>query len=125
MKKVLFAAALVALAGVASADLCDEILGPQAGCTLYKVQFKFKTLAGKDAKCTLAQLASEACQALDAEIATKGIAYLDNVNRTFDGILWQCKSACFEGAAPSEGAAGAGPINFALWEKKQNLAISR
>ena len=124
MKKLMIVAAAAAMAGVAFADLCDEVIGGAAGCALYNVKFTFKTLAAKDAKCTANQLASDACTALDADIAKKGLAYLDNTTRTFEGLLWQCKAACFEGVAPNEGAADAGDINYVLWEKKSELAIS-
>ena len=124
MKKLMIVAAAAAMVGAASADLCDEIIGGANGCALYNVKFTFKTLAAKDAKCTAAQLQSAACQALDPDIATKGLAYLDNTTRKFEGLLWQCHAACFEGVAPNEGAADAGPINYVLWEKKSESAIS-
>lgn len=123
MKKLMIAAALLASTVAVADDLCDEILGGKDGCTLYKVQFKFKTLQGKDAKCTEAQL--KKCEDdYGIQDATKGMAYLDNGNRSFDGILWQCKAACFEGVKPNEGYANAGDINYVLWEKKTETAIS-
>lgn len=124
MKKLMIVAAAAAMVGAASADLCDEVVGGADGCALYNVKFTFKTLAAKDAKCTAAQLGAEACTALDADIATKGLAYLDNTTRKFEGVLWQCVAACFEGATPNEGAANAGAINYVLWEKKSEAAIS-
>ena len=124
MKKLMIAAAAMAMVGAASADLCDEVVGGAAGCALYNVKFTFKTLAAKDAKCSAANLAKDACKELDADIETKGLAYLDNVSRKFDGILWQCEAVCFEGVAPNEDAENADSINYVLWEKKTELAIS-
>jgi len=130
MKKLMIAAAAMAMVGAASADLCDEVVGGAAGCALYNVKFTFKTLAAKDAKCSAANLAKDACTDLDEHIADKGLAYLDNVSRKFDGILWQCEAACFQGFGPDgdgpyeEDAEGAGDINYVLWEKKTELAIS-
>jgi hypothetical protein len=123
MKKLMIVAAAAAMVGAAYADLCDEVIDA-GGCALYNVKFTFKTLAAKDAKCSATLLGSDACTALDADIATKGLAYLDNTTRKFEGILWQCEAACFEGAMPNEGAQGAGSINYVLWEKKSELAIS-
>lgn len=122
MKKLMIVAAAAAMVGAASADLCDEVIGGADGCALYNVKFTFKTLAAKDAKCSAAQLQADACVALDADIAKKGLAYLDNTTRKFEGILWQCKSACFEGVAPNEQVGG--DINYVLWEKKSEAAIS-
>lgn len=132
MKKLMIAATLLA-STVAMADLCDEVIGPAHGCALYDVQFKFKTLAGKDARCTAAQLAAVAKDqqwaqtwlANNNQQTLVGIAYLDNATRTFNGILWQCAAACFEGFAPGNaGNANAGAINYVLWEKKTERAVS-
>ena len=129
MKKLMIAATLLA-STVAMADLCDEVLGPANGCALYDVQFKFKTLAGKDARCTAAQLEAAAQQAWAAQYLVNGklpgIAYLDNATRTFNGILWQCAYSCFEGVAPgaAPGAQNAGAINYVLWEKKTERTVS-
>lgn len=134
MKKLMIAATLLA-STVAMADLCDEVLGPAGnGCALYDVQFKFKTLAGKDARCTTAQLAAVSQQAwAQAWLAANnqqaplvGIAYLDNATRTFNGILWQCAYSCFEGVAPgaAPGAQNAGAINYVLWDKKAARLVS-
>ena len=128
MKKLMIAATLLA-STVAMADLCDEVLGPAGnGCALYDVQFKFKTLAGKDARCTAAQLEAVAQQAWAAQYLVNGklpgIAYLDNATRTFNGILWQCAYSCFEGFAPNAGNANAGAINYVLWDKKAARLVS-
>jgi hypothetical protein len=131
MKKLMIAATLLA-STVAMADLCDEVLGPAGnGCALYDVQFKFKTLAGKDARCTAAQLQAVSKQAwaqpylVGTPATLPGIAYLDNATRTFNGILWQCAAACFDGAEPANaGNANAGAINYVLWEKKTERAVS-
>jgi len=130
MKKLMIAATLLA-STVAMADLCDEVLGPAGnGCALYDVQFKFKTLAGKDARCTAAQLEAVAQQAWAAQYLVNGklpgIAYLDNATRTFNGILWQCAAACFEGDHPgvAQGAQNAGAINYVLWDKKAARLVS-
>jgi hypothetical protein len=120
MKKLMIAAAAAAMIGGAYADLCDEVID-SASCALYNVKFTFKTLGGKDAKCTAAQLAGAACGNLLAN-GEEGIAYLDNSTRKFEGILWQCKTDCFEGVAPNEQKGGA--INYVLWEKKYERAVS-
>ena len=120
----MIAAAVAVMVGAASAELCDEVIGPPDGCALYNVKFQFKTLAGKDAKCTAAQLAAAGCLAIDAQIANKGIAYLDNATRTFDGVLWQCKSTCFEGTTPNDPAYNDTSINYVLWEKKTEMLVS-
>ena len=125
MKKLMIAAAAAAIIGGAYAkddknDLCNEGIALD-GCAVYTVKFKFKTLAGKDARCTAAQLG--ACgYDNDADGNADPIAYLDNATRTFDGILWQCQSACFEGVTPNEGIGA--PINYVLWEKKAERVVS-
>ena len=112
----------------AMADLCDEAAGGSTGCAVYNVKFTFKTLAAKDARCSATQLASAACTALLAG-GEVGIAYLDNATRKFEGILWQCAGACFDGTAPGVAPAVApgvtvSDINYVLWEKKSEKAIS-
>ena len=126
MKKLMIVAAAAAMVGAASADLCDEIVGGGDGCALYNVKFTFKTLAAKDAKCAATYLESDACVALDADIKKKGLAYLDNTTRKFEGLLWQCEAACYEGVNPNEADYDdeTSKINYVLWEKKTELAIS-
>ncbi len=134
MKKLMIAATMLA-STFAMADLCDEVIGATGNsCALYDVQFKFKTLAGKDARCTAAQLTAVSSQAwAQAWLAANnqvaplvGIAYLDNATRTFNGILWQCATACFEGVTPgvAPGTQNAGAINYVLWDKKAERLVS-
>ena len=121
MKKLMIAAAAAAMIGGAYADdLCNEVID-STSCALYNVKFTFKTLGGKDAKCTAAQLAGAACGNLLAN-GEEGIAYLDNSTRKFEGILWQCATTCFEGVAPNESVGG--DINYVLWEKKYERNVS-
>lgn len=129
MKKLMIAAAIALVGGACAADdLCNEIIGGGAGCSVYDVKFQFKTLGAKDAKCSAAQLAAAACLAIvdtDGDgVVDAGLAYLDNQTRKFNGLLWQCESACFEGVEPNAQTPGAGAINYVLWETKSQKAIS-
>ena len=161
----MFAAAAAALAGAASAALCDSETVADS-CSVYNLKFSFKTLAAKkacnqgakwlvttrfagawnavwvrsdtaDAAATVAAGGREPTAAdyigvaIDpvgvfgnvARAARREVYWMDNATRKFEGILWQCHAACFEGLAdlnPNNN----GRINFALWEKKSSLALS-
>ena len=55
----------------------------------------------------------------------RDIYWMDNATRKFEGILWQCSSDCFEGRAPVDvNPLNNGRINYAIWEKKSDTAIS-
>ena len=57
--------------------------------------------------------------------ASKRVVYwMDNATRKFDGVLWQCTSACFEGGIEDCENTNDGRINYAIWEKKTSLPIS-
>ena len=57
--------------------------------------------------------------------ASKRVVYwMDNATRKFDGVLWQCTAACFEGAIEDCESTNDGRIDYAIWEKKTSLPIS-
>ena len=49
---------------------------------------------------------------------------MDNATRKFEGIAWQCRSACFEGLFADCDFTNNGRLNYVLWEKRNSLAIS-
>ena len=56
--------------------------------------------------------------------ANRQVFWMDNATRKFEGIAWQCKSACFEGLFADCDPNNNGRLNYVLWEKKNSLAIS-
>ena len=154
MKKLMITAAAAAV-GLTSfgEELCyDDLVGD--GCAVYNVKFTFKTLAAKkNSNCGLKWLINDdrnmtwlrtdiaGVSIEDATTVAGGVHdqtifphipahkrelwWADNATRTFDGILWQCTAACFEG----NGFRGltdnvGGRINFALWEKQSKTTIA-
>ena len=59
-----------------------------------------------------------------ANAALRSVFWMDNATRKFEGIAWQCKSACFEGIFADCDLNNNGRLNYVLWEKKNSLAIS-
>ncbi len=59
-----------------------------------------------------------------ANAALRQVYWMDNATRKFEGIAWQCKSACFEGWFADCDPNNNGRLNYVLWEKKSSLAIS-
>lgn len=60
-----------------------------------------------------------------ANAAFRQVFWMDNATRKFEGIAWQCKSACFEGFAFADcDLTNNGRLNYVIWEKKNSLAIS-
>jgi len=62
--------------------------------------------------------------ALIANAVNRWVYWMDNATRKFEGIAWQCKSACFEGWFFDCDFTNNGRLNYVLWEKKNSLAIS-
>lgn len=56
--------------------------------------------------------------------ALRPVFWMDNATRKFEGIAWQCKSACFEAWFADCDLTNNGRLNYVLWEKKNTLAIS-
>lgn len=59
-----------------------------------------------------------------ANAAKREVFWMDNATRKFEGIAWQCKSACFEGWFADCDLNNNGRLNYVLWEKKNSLPIS-
>ena len=53
--------------------------------------------------------------------ANRQVFWMDNATRKFEGIAWQCKSACFEGLFADCDPNNNGRLNYVLWEKKNSL----
>jgi len=56
----------------------------------------------------------------DKELETRKAYWMDNVTRTWEGVLWQCESNCID---PAQIAAGSRAM-FVMWEKKAKRAMS-
>ena len=156
MKKLMIAAAAAAVGLSSFAELCEEDAAGDA-CAVYNIKFTFKTLAAKKLSCadltwlidddfdgvwtrtdlanvTISDATTAAGGAHDQTVFPhvrafkRNLWWADNATRTFDGILWQCRAACFEGTsfwAPAwRGGWRPGRINYALWETRSKTAIS-
>lgn len=60
-----------------------------------------------------------------ANAARRQVFWMDNATRKFEGLAWQCRSACFEGLAFRDcDLTNNGRLNYVLWERRNSLAIS-
>jgi hypothetical protein len=60
-----------------------------------------------------------------ANAESRLIFWMDNATRKFEGIAWQCHSACFEGRWFADcDLTNNGRLNYVIWEKKTSHAIS-
>jgi hypothetical protein len=50
-------------------------------------------------------------------IAKRDLYWMDNATRKWEGVLWQCTAACFQGD-------GANRVEFVMWEAKAKRAMS-
>jgi len=59
-----------------------------------------------------------------ADAAQRWVYWMDNATRKFEGVAWQCRSACFEGVLQDCDLTNNGRLNYVIWEKKTGLAVS-
>ena len=56
--------------------------------------------------------------------SSRQVYWMDNGTRKFEGVLWQCAAACFEGAVQDCDLNNNGRLNYAIWEKKSSLSLT-
>ena len=91
----------------------------------------YRTTTAEDNAAKAIAGAGNAVEPIDYLLGTGRVAFnrpvywMDNATRKFEGILWQCEAACFEGAAPwNDVNVNFARINFAMWEKKSQVALT-